>query len=140
MIEFGHISWCPPFQGAAIASENEQLGFNTVYFGDNQCLTSDPFSELRAAAAATSRIKLATGVTNLITRHPAALASSIAAVQVASGGRTVCGLGKGDSAVGMIGRGPQTNAEFAERTAMLRTYLAGGVNRLGNWDSRLRWL
>jgi 5,10-methylenetetrahydromethanopterin reductase len=139
-VEFGHVSWCPPFQGATIAQENEAFGFDVQYFGDNQCLTSDTFSELRAAAAATTDMRIATGVTNLVTRHPAVVASSIAGVQVVSQGRAICGVGKGDSALGMIGLRPQHHDEFVERMAMLRTYLSGESQRTGSWDSRLQWL
>jgi 5,10-methylenetetrahydromethanopterin reductase len=139
-IEFGVGSWCPPFQGPVLAAESEAMGFDVQYFGDNQCLTSDPFSELRAAAGATTTIRLATGVTNLVTRHPAVVASAMAAVQVCSGGRAICGVGKGDSALGMIGLGPQRHAEFTERLELLRAYLQGGTTRLGEWDSRLEWL
>jgi 5,10-methylenetetrahydromethanopterin reductase len=140
MTEFGYVSWCPPFQGAVIAADTEKYGFDVQYFGDNQCLTSDTFSELRAAAGATTRLKVATGVTNLVTRHPAVIASSIAGVHVGSDGRAICGVGKGDSALGMIGLGPQGHAEFSQRLPLLKLYLHGGSVDSGGWDSRLEWL
>ncbi len=140
MIEFGHGGWASPFQGATLAREDEEFGFDTRYFGENYCFNSDVFSELRDAARATKRIKLATGVTNTVTKHPSVVASSIAAVQVASGGRAICGIGKGDSAVGVIGRGPQRHDEFVADTAMIRTYLAGRSVPINGWDSRLQWL
>ena len=74
-VEFGHLSWRPPFEGAERVAEDEQLGFDIRYFGDNTCYASDPFAEMRAAAEATSTIKLATGVTNTVTRHPSAVAT-----------------------------------------------------------------
>ena len=49
---------------------------------------SDAFAEMRAAAEATTTIKLATGTTNFVTRHPSVVATSIAAVQVLSGDGT----------------------------------------------------
>lgn len=139
-MQFGFVTWCPPFQGAALGAESEELGFDVQYFGDNQCLTSDTFSELRAAAQATTRIKLATGVTNLVTRHPAVVASSMAGVHVASGGRAICGVGKGDSALGMIGLRPQRHAAFSERLRDLKAYLAGATLTADEWPSRLEWL
>lgn len=139
-VEFGHLSWCPPFQGAELAAEDEELGFDIRYFGDNTCWTSDPFAELRAAAEATTRIKLATGATNTVTRHPSAVASAMAAVQLRSGGRAMCGVSKGDSAMGVIARGPQRHAEFVENTTMLRGYLRAERVRIGAGASRLAWL
>src|ERR1700759_4115546 len=103
MIEFGHVDFVAPFRGAALAREDEDLGFDIRYFGENSCFASDAFAEMRAAAEATTRIKLATGTSNFVTRHSSVVATSIAAVQVLSGGRAICGVGKGDSAVGVLG-------------------------------------
>src|SRR5438045_2232117 len=61
MVEFGHCTIAPPLQGAALALEDEQLGFDIRYFGDNHSLHPDPFVALFDAAHATTRIKLATG-------------------------------------------------------------------------------
>ena len=140
VVEFGHVSFCPPFRGAELAAEDEALGFDIRYFGDNTSVASDPFAELRTAAQATTHIKLATGSTNTVTKHPAVVATAIAAVQVASGGRAICGVGKGDSSMGAIGRGPQRHAEFVEKTTALRTYLRGESVRVGGSNSRLEWL
>ena len=139
-IEFGHVDFCPPLQGAALAAEDEALGFDIRYFGDNTAFAADPLAELRDAARATSRIKLAVGSTNTVTRHPAVVANGIAAVQVLSEGRAICGVSTGDSSLGVVGRGPQRIAEFRERTEMLREYLAGRAVRIGHWESRIEWL
>jgi 5,10-methylenetetrahydromethanopterin reductase len=139
-VTFGHVSWCPPFHGAELARANELLGFDVQYFGDNSCVGSDPFAELREAASATETISLATGVTNFITRHPSVVAAGIAAVQIASAGRAICGIGKGDSAVAMIGRFPQRDKEFQRDLYNLRCYLHGETVPTGQWDSRLEWL
>jgi 5,10-methylenetetrahydromethanopterin reductase len=140
MIEFGHVNFVPPFQGAALAREDEELGFDIRYFGENSSFVSDPFAEMRAAAEATTRIRLAVGATNTVTRHPLVVATSIAAVQVLSAGRAICGVGKGDSALGVVGLGPQRHDEFVEKTTMLRAFLRGETIRLGDYDSRLQWL
>ena len=123
-----------------MAREDEDLGFDTHYFGDNTCINSDIFAELRDAAKATKKIRIATGVTNTVTRDASTVATSIAAVQVISGGRAICGIGKGDSAVGLIGRPPQRHAEFVESMQILRAYLRGESVRRGNVDSRIEWL
>src|SRR5947209_4116931 len=122
MIEFGHGTVCQLFQGATLALEDEQLGFDVRYFGDNSCFTPDPVIELFLAARATKTIRLAPGLSNTVTKHPSVVANLIASIQVASGGRAICGIGKGDSAMGVIGRGPQKHDEFVEKATMLRNY------------------
>jgi 5,10-methylenetetrahydromethanopterin reductase len=126
--------------GAAMAKSYEDLGFDICYFGDNSCFAPDTFGELRDAARATTRIKIATGVTNTVTKHPSWVATSIAPIQILSGGRAVCGLGKGDSSMGTIGRGPQKHAEFVEKAEMLRHYLRREPIPINGWQSRLEWL
>ena len=140
MIEFGHCTIAPPFQGAALALEDEQLGFDVRYFGDNHSLHPDPFIALFDAARATKRIRLGTGVVTTVTRHPSVLANLIAPLQLLSNGRAILGLGKGDSAVAMIGKRPQKHDEFVANTKLLRVYLHGKSTRLGEYDSELKWL
>lgn len=139
-MQIGHLTWAPTLEGPALAREDEALGFDIRYFGDNTCMHSDVFSELRDAARATSTITLATSVTNTLTRHPSAVATAMAGVQVLSGNRVVCGVGKGDSAVAVIGETPQRHGPFLERTAMLRSYLRGETLLINGSESRLEWL
>ncbi len=139
-MEFGRLGYALPLQGAKMAKEDEDLGFDIRYFGDNTCFWPDTFGELRDAVRATSRIMLATGVTNTVTRHPSAVAAGIAPLQLISDGRMICGVGKGDSSMAVIGRGPQKHAEFVEKTTSLRKYLRGESQFIEGWDSRLQWL
>jgi 5,10-methylenetetrahydromethanopterin reductase len=139
-MEFGHVSWPLAFQGPALAKADEELGYDVHYFGENTCFHPDTFGEMRDAVRATSRIRIATGVTNTVTRHPSAIATALAPLQILSGGRVICGLGKGDSATAVIGRGPQKHTEFVEKAQMLSTYLQGGAQQMGEWESRLDWL
>jgi len=139
-LRFGNVSFCPPLQGGAVARADEELGFDIRYFGENSCYGSDPFTELREAARATSRIRLAVGATNFVIRHPAVIANAIAGVQLASGGRAICGVATGDSALGVIGRRPQKLAQFTQDARMLRGYLHGETVMAGEWESRIQWL
>ena len=138
--QVGSLTFAPPFQGAAMAAEAESLGYDYQFFGVNDCQTSDAFGELRMASEATEHIGLGTCVANFVTRHPAVVASSIAAVQVASGGRAVCGVGKGDSSVGRVGLSPQRHADFVHDLRALCAYLSGKSIELHGVESRLGWL
>jgi 5,10-methylenetetrahydromethanopterin reductase len=103
---------------------------------------------------------LATGVTNPVTRHPAAAAAAIATVQAESDGRAVLGIGRGDSALAHLGLSPAPVAVFRRYLVRLQGYLRGdevpfdpeadgatGVRSVdalglagGPSASRLRWL
>ena len=55
----------------------------------------DPFVALGAAAAATEKIRLGTGICLVIERDPITLAKEIASLDMISGGRVVLGIGAG---------------------------------------------
>ena len=124
----------------AQAERAERLGWDGITFTDSQNLVADPFVAVAVAAAATERLRFATGVANAHTRHPAALATVAATVQETSGGRFVLGIGRGDTALFHLGLKPMPVARFAELVTELQTYLAGGTVDCDGYPSRLRWL
>jgi 5,10-methylenetetrahydromethanopterin reductase len=77
-------------------------------------------------AAGTERLKLSTGVTNPLTRHPAVTAAAAATVQSISRGRAVLGIGRGDSALAYLGYAPASLAAFRQALNDLQTLLRGG--------------
>jgi 5,10-methylenetetrahydromethanopterin reductase len=131
-----------PEVGAVVAQAEraEQQGWDGITFTDSQNLIADPFVAVALAAAATSTLRFATGVTNAFTRHPAALATVAATVQETSGGRFVLGIGRGDTALFHLGRKPMPVAQFASRLRDVQAYLAGETVDCDGHPSRLRWL
>jgi 5,10-methylenetetrahydromethanopterin reductase len=118
----------------------EAAGWDGIAFTDSQNLIGDPFVAMALGAKVTNRLRFATAVTNVATRHPAALATVAATVQEESGGRVVLGVGRGDTALFHLGRRPQPIAGFFERVNELHTYLGGGTVDCAGFPSRLRWL
>ncbi|MGI5229735.1 LLM class flavin-dependent oxidoreductase [Actinoallomurus sp. CA-142502] len=116
----------------------EELGFDQAWFPDSQLLWRDVFTTLTAAALGTERIGLGTAVTNLVTRHPAVLASAARSVAELAPGRLTLGLGVGNSSVGPIGLRPSTGAEMRSGFAQLRALLNGEDWDFGGTVSRLR--
>jgi phthiodiolone/phenolphthiodiolone dimycocerosates ketoreductase len=57
----------------------------------------DPFLAMASAAAATSRVKLGTAVTQPLSRHPAHLAQTFLTLSHASQGRAILGIGAGEA-------------------------------------------
>jgi 5,10-methylenetetrahydromethanopterin reductase len=108
-----------------VARDVEEKGWDGLSIVDSQNLSGDPFVALAMAATVTDRLKLATGVTNSITRCAAALATSIASVHSVSGGRAVLGIGRGDSALAHLGRAPARLEQFERYLRHLQAYLSG---------------
>lgn len=114
-----------PGRTAASARRAEDEGWDGLTLVDSQNLAPDPYVHLALAAAATTRLKLATGVTNPLTRHPAATATAIASVHAESGGRAVLGIGRGDSSLAHLGLAPASPAAFERYLVRLQGYLSG---------------
>jgi 5,10-methylenetetrahydromethanopterin reductase len=123
-----------------VARRAEGEGFDGLSFGDTQCINGDPFVGLTAAAAVTTTLKLGVGVTNPVTRHPAATACAIASVQVESAGRAVLGIGRGDSAVSRLNKRAASVEELEQYVKKLQGYLAAEGVDLDGKESRLEWL
>ncbi len=121
--------------------QTEQWGFDGMLVADSQDLNADVWVELALSAAATGTLKLGTGVTNFVTRHPTVTASAAASLQAESGGRVVLGVGRGDSALSKIGLGPEPMEEFENRLALAHALLAGEKVTLGNGtEASIEWL
>ena len=100
---------------AAIARRAEEIGFDSFWIPEHPIIPrgehtpypfggplpehygrwSDPFIALTVAAAATTRIKLATGICLLPEREPRVTAKVIASLDYYSGGRVILGIGAG---------------------------------------------
>lgn len=122
------------------AARAEAAGWDGITFTDSQNLVGDPFVAVALAARATERLRFATGVSNVATRLPAALATVAATVNETSGGRFVLGIGRGDTALFHLGRPPQPVAAFTDAVLELQAYLAGATVDLDGFESRIHWL
>ena len=105
-VDLGVLPRGPAAEAAGLAAEAERLGFDGVWVADSQSVFRDAFVTLALAAARTERIRLATAVTNPVTRHPAVLAGAFATLDELSAGRMLVGIGKGESSVHTVGLRP----------------------------------
>lgn len=138
-MKLGVLVFPQPRSSAQLARMVEGLGFDSIVFADTQNITPEVWGQLMLAARDTERIELGTGVTNPGTRDAAVTASAALALQVESGGRAICGIGRGDSSLAKIGRQPAPVAEFERYVVQLQAYLRGEeVDRDGT-PSRLEW-
>lgn len=116
-----------PRASGRVARQLEEAGWAGLQVVDSQNLSGDPYVALAMAAMETKKLGLATGVTNVVTRHAAVTACSIASVQRISGGRACLGIGRGDSALAHLGRAPARLAPFERYLRHLRLYLRGAA-------------
>ena len=99
----------------ALARRAEEVGFESLWIPDHPVIPVkittpfplasgmpehygrwvDPFVALTVAAAATTRLKLVTGICLLPERHPLLTAKVVASLDYYSGGRVTLGVGDG---------------------------------------------
>ncbi|CAN7253238.1 LLM class flavin-dependent oxidoreductase [Phenylobacterium sp. LjRoot219] len=125
MLEFWRAGGSGGSTAVAAARAVEAEGWDGQVFMDSQSLSHDPYALMGAWAMVTERIKLATGVTNSLTRHPAVTAAAIATVHDLSGGRAVLGIGRGDSALAYLGFAPARLPGFERALTDLQALLGG---------------
>jgi 5,10-methylenetetrahydromethanopterin reductase len=99
--------------------------YGKMWMTDSHQLYADAYVTLGQCAAATEELRLATGVTNPITRHPTVTANAISSVNEISDGRATLAIGTGDSAVYSIGKTPAQVSELCESVETMQALLAG---------------
>jgi 5,10-methylenetetrahydromethanopterin reductase len=129
-----------PGATAAQARAAEAEGWDGLLVTDSQNIMSDPYVALGLAAQVTERLRLGTGVTNPVTRHPAVTAAAIATVHAESEGRAVLGIGRGDSALAHLGQSPASLRVLERYVTRVQGYLRGETVDLDGYPSRLEWL
>jgi len=103
----------------------EELGYAGIWVADSHSIMRDCYGILSALAVQTKSIRLASGVTHTVTRHPAVLANSWASLHELSEGRAICGIGVGESAVHNLGLQPEKLAVFEQKVRTMRALWRG---------------
>ena len=148
MIDFGVVLQADPPASRVIelAKRAEEYGFTYAWTFDSHLLWEEPFVIYSRILAETEKIIVGPMVTNPATRDWTVTASLFATLNEMYGNRTVCGIGRGDSAVRVINGKPVTLQHLRECVEIVRGLANGGtVNYKGaelrfawNPDSRLR--
>ena len=108
-----------------LAKLSEDLGFSHIWVGDSHLIWREAYVNMAAMALSTSKVKLGTGVTNPLTRHPSVVASAYATLEEYAPGRMIVGIGLGDSSVETMGMKPSTLANFEKSLQQMRELFAG---------------
>ena len=106
-------------------SAPNRWGFSHVWTFDSHILWEEPYVIYSQILAETRNVVVGPMVTNPATRDWTVTASTYATLNEMYGNRTVCGIGRGDSAVRVTNGKPTTLATMAEATHVIRE-LANG--------------
>jgi probable F420-dependent oxidoreductase len=123
-----------------LAQTAEQGGFDVVWTFDSPVLWQEPFVIYSRILAATQRLYVGTMVTNPRSRDWTVTASLFATLNDMFGNRTICGIGRGDSAVRVIGGKPTTLAEVGAAIKVIRDLAAGKEVELHGQRIRMPWV
>jgi probable F420-dependent oxidoreductase len=116
-----------------LAKRAETYGFSHVWAFDSHILWEEPYVIFSQILAETRNIVVGPMVTNPATRDWTVTASTYATLNEMYGNRTVCGIGRGDSAVRVTNGKPTTLATMRESINVIRELACGrGVEYNGS--------
>ncbi|QIZ38314.1 TIGR03842 family LLM class F420-dependent oxidoreductase [Saccharopolyspora sp. ASAGF58] len=118
----------------------ERLGFSHGWTFDSCVLWQEPFVIHSQILAATERLTVGPMVTNPATRDWTVTASTFATLNDMFGPRTVCGIGRGDSAVRVTGGKPTTLAALEHAMHVIKELAEGREVQLRGTPVRLPWV
>jgi 5,10-methylenetetrahydromethanopterin reductase len=116
----------------------EHAGFDIAWLPDSQFLWRDVWATLAVSAVMTERIRLGTCVTNFETRHPSVTAAASATLAELAAGRTILGVGTGDSSIKTLGLPPTRLDRMREQIGVVRELLTGDEVEFGGRKMRLK--
>jgi len=121
-MEFGAVLQTNPPASRTIqlAKLAENHGFTHVWTFDSHLLWQEPYVIYSQILAETRKVKVGPFVTNPATRDWTVTASIFATLNEMYGNRTICGIGRGDSAVRVTNGKPTTIAELREAIHVIR--------------------
>jgi probable F420-dependent oxidoreductase len=130
----------PPARGVVeLAKKAEAAGFSHVWTFDSHVLWQEPFVIYSKILDETSRVVVGPMVTNPGTRDWTVTASLFATLNEMYGNRTICGIGRGDSALRVLGAQPQTLGQLREAVQVIKALGNGGKVALRGTELQLTW-
>ena len=140
-MEIGFFFW--PYDIAlvgAMAEAADGFGYDMVGIADTPGNAMDPWVATTLVAARTRRARVAVCVSNLVTRHPAVSAASIASIELLAPGRAVLGIGVGHSGTRNLGAPSLPAAELADGVVFLKELLRARPASYRGGTAHLPWV
>ena len=129
----------PALEVVELAKKAEAAGFSHVWTFDSHVLWQEPFVIYSKILDETSRVIVGPMVTNPGTRDWTVTASLFATLNEMYGNRTICGIGRGDSALRVLGLQPQSLAQLRESVGVIRGLASGEKVMLRGKELQLTW-
>jgi probable F420-dependent oxidoreductase len=129
-----------PARAVALTRQAEEAGFTYGWVFDSHVLWLDPYPILTLMGQNTTRMRLGTCVTNPATRDPSVTASTLATLNLITGGRMDLGIGRGDSARRVLGKKPTTLATLEQAVRIIRELAEGHTTDYDGEQIQMPWV
>ncbi|MGW4460602.1 TIGR03842 family LLM class F420-dependent oxidoreductase [Micromonospora sp. NPDC004704] len=140
-MDIGVVFQCDPpaRELVSLAQRAEAAGFSHVWTFDSHLLWQEPFVIYSQILARTERVVVGPMVTNPGTRDWTVIASHFATLNEMYGNRTVCGIGRGDSALRTLGYPPTSINELRDCVTVIRELANGRSANYRGQELRFPW-
>ena len=129
----------PAWRVVDLAQRAETLGFSYGWTFDSHVLWQEPYVIYSQMLSATKRMVVGPMVTNPGTRDWTVTASHFATLNDMFGNRTICGIGRGDSAMRVIGHKPTKLATLSESMKVIKDLAEGRETTYNGTQQQFPW-
>jgi probable F420-dependent oxidoreductase len=130
----------PASRVVELTRKAEDLGFTHAWTFDSHILWQEPYVIHSQMLLATEKITVGTFVTNPVSRDPSVTASTFATLNDMFGNRTICGIGRGDSVVRVLGRKPTTLRQLEEAMHVIKELAEGRAVDFSGAEVKIPWI
>jgi probable F420-dependent oxidoreductase len=129
----------PAWRVVDLAQKAETLGFSHGWTFDSHVLWQEPYVIFSQMLSATNRMIVGPMVTNPGTRDWTVTASHYATLNDMFGNRTICGIGRGDSAMRVLGHSPTNLATLSESMHVIKELAEGREVTYNGTQQQFPW-
>ncbi len=129
----------PAWRVVELAKQAETLGFSHGWTFDSHVLWQEPYVIYSQMLSATNRMIVGPMVTNPGTRNWTVTASLFATLNDMFGNRTICGIGRGDSAMRVLGHTPSKLATLSEAMKVMKGLAEGREVEYNGTKQQFPW-
>jgi len=140
-VDFGVVLQTTPPSARVVdlAKRAEAFGFSHIWTFDSHILWEEPYVIYSQILAETRKVIVGPMVTNPATRDWTVTASVYATLNEMYGNRTICGIGRGDSAVRVTNGAPTTLATLRDSVHVIRELANGRAVDYKGSQLRFPW-
>ena len=130
----------PAWRVVNLAQRAETLGFSYGWTFDSHVLWQEPYVIYSQMLSATKRMVVGPMVTNPGTRNWTVTGSLFATLNDMFGNRTICGIGRGDSALRVLGHTPTNLATLSDSMKVIKGLARGEEVTYNGTTQQIPWV